>query len=207
MSRPLRASHPKEIGQTGIAAGKFALIVGTDRGLDGFTSSDGCSALMEEFLKSLDLPYLKTFVCASVRPLPSTKGVRGISQPTFCSADNYGQPHVLKPELIPRVLLVCAGDFQNVMTQALLAYLRHGQPLSEFRQYFWDLSDSNLDVAVKMESIWKAHRKVGQIKKKFGDYAEVRLPGPASKDWSSTVTDPFSSSLAENDPESEIEFE
>lgn len=125
----------------------------------------------------------------------------------YCTANNYGQPHMLKPDLTTKAILVCAGDFQNVMIEALLGYLRHGSPLSEFKQYFWSLADKSIDEAAKKQCIWNAHLKVREIGKKFGDYAEVRLPGPASKDWSSTETDEFGTSLAENDPEFEIEFE
>jgi hypothetical protein len=139
---------------------------------------------MEEFLRTIGLPYPRNFVCASIQPVANhdTRG-SGV-QPPICSANSYGQPHVLRPEFAERATVACAGDFQNVMTTAYLGYLHDGIPFSEYKQYFWDLR--NLDEASRSDHISKAHRRVVELGKKFGEYAEVRLPGPAFAVWSDT---------------------
>lgn len=144
---------------------------------------------MRTFFRQLELEYLKPFVCASARA-PIDEGIsKGRKKVVNHAADAYGQPFVLKAELIDRALIACAGDFKNVMSQAFISHVEGGIPLSNYKKYFRCLTC--LSDADKRSAIVELHDLLLQSEKKFGSYVEVRLRGPAEGSWSEDAPEEF----------------
>lgn len=138
-----------------------------DRELD-FNSTDSCPELMQYFLEQIGLPAPDEFVCLSVQ-----LGAKENKQ-----VGAYGTPYRLKPEYFKKVRIVCAGDFLNVMSKAIVAYLRKGKPLSEWRDYFKELP-ARMTNAERLQELRKAEER----KDKIGTYAEARIYGRCEDEW------------------------
>jgi hypothetical protein len=138
-----------------------------DHELD-FNSTDSCPELMQYFLEQLGLPAPDEFVCLSVQLGGKENALVGA----------YGTPYRLKPEYFEKVRIVCAGDFLNVMSKAIVAYLRKGKPLSEWRDYFTELPAS-MTTAERLQELRKAEKR----KDKIGTYAEARIYGRCDDEW------------------------
>jgi hypothetical protein len=138
-----------------------------DRELD-FSSTDSCPELMQYFLDQIGLPAPDEFVCLSVQ-------LGGKENPLVGA---YGTPYRLKPEYFEKVSIVCAGDFSNVMSKAIVAYLRRNKPLTEWRDYFTELSAS-MTVAERFQEL----RKAAERRDKIGTYAEARIYGRSEDEW------------------------
>lgn len=138
-----------------------------DHELD-FSSTDSCPELMQYFLDQLGLPAPDEFVCLSVQ-------LGGKENPLLGA---YGTPYRLKPEYFEKVRIVCAGDFLNVMSKAIVAYLRRNKPLTEWRDYFTELSAS-MTMAERLQEL----RKAAERGDKIGTYAEARICERCEEEW------------------------
>jgi len=133
-----------------------------------FNSTDSCPELMQYFLNQLGLPAPDEFVCLSVQLGGKTNALVGA----------YGTPYRLKSEYFDKVRVVCAGDFLNVMSKAIVAYLRRDKPLAEWRDYFTELSAS-MTMTERLQEL----RKAAERRDKIGTYAEARIYGPCEDEW------------------------
>lgn len=138
-----------------------------DRELD-FSSTDSCPELMQYFLDQLGIPAPDEFVCLSVQ-------LGGKENPLVGA---YGTPYRLKPEYFEKVSIDCAGDFLNVMSKAIVAYLRRGKPFTEWRNYFTELP-AGMTMADRLQEL----RKAAERGDKIGTYAEARIYGRCEDDW------------------------
>ena len=134
----------------------------------GYQSTDACPELMGYFLEQLGLPSPGQFVSLSVQV--------GDKENALVRA--YGAPHRLKPEHLEKVRIVCAGDFLNVMSKAVLACLREQSPICDWRHYFVELPGS-MTTAERLEKLREADERNDRI----GTYAEARIYGPCEEDW------------------------
>ncbi|NYF51084.1 hypothetical protein [Tunturiibacter gelidoferens] len=159
----------------GVLLDNFVLVVGSNRGLEDFESSDDCEDLMREFFRQLSFEYHVPFVCASVQEPASTSTGGTRKKRKSKTADAYGQPYMLKPKILERAVMACAGDFKNVMSMAFLDYVRDQTPFTEYGRYFRPLS--GLSPAEKHSAILDAHKFLIESKSRFGTYVEVRLQG------------------------------
>jgi hypothetical protein len=147
----------------------FDLLIGIeDEQPEGFTSTDLCSELMEEFFRRLGIPTPDVFISLWVRrrnapssPLP------------LC----YGPQYMLKPEHFDKVAIVCSGDFLNVMSKALSQLLRDGTPVDQHKHKVSVLQ--KLSVEEKIQQISRADETKGENAK----YAEVRIYNAFHTEW------------------------
>jgi hypothetical protein len=202
----IMAHSKRETRQKPILAGNmlpedFVLVVSSNRGLEGFSSSDEREDLMREFFKELEFKYRKPFVCASAQAPAPASGTRKKSKSQ--TVDAYGQPYVLKPELLDRAVMACAGDFKNVMSKAFIDYAQNGTPLKDYKKYFRQLA--GLTLAEKRNSILDAHKFLVEGGNMFGTYVEVRLQGLAKAKWSDKAIDELGAWLASMPDDEELE--
>jgi hypothetical protein len=150
---------------------KFKLIVGIDhedyiKNPEGFFSTDPCSRIMAEFFERLGYKYEMPFVSISIRPLDAIEG-------KFVTADLYGHPFILKNEAIRKMQIVAAGDFLNIMDEAIADILQGGD-IEAYRDKVI-LIEGKTDEE-KHDLIWNAHNA------KTTGYAEARIYGSLSRD-------------------------
>ena len=146
-----------------------------------FNSTDSCPELMQYFLDQIGLPAPDEFVCLSVQ--------LGSKKNELVGA--YGTPYRLKSEYFEKVRIVCAGDFLNVMSKAIVAHLRTCKPLAEWRGYFTELPAS-MNTAERLQEL----REAAGRRDKIGSYAEARIYGRCEDDW----FEPVESEAVDGDP-------
>jgi hypothetical protein len=137
---------------------------------------------MDWMFKFLDLPYEKTFACASIdipqetnKPTPFSK--RPGLQPKLNSVAVYGQHvFILHEEAIKQIRLVCAGDVQNVVIK-LIGEILAGKNLAEVKLSALRDKFRVVEEGVSLDVIEKALRWADE-NKDGRPYAEARLFRP-----------------------------
>jgi hypothetical protein len=142
----------------------------------GFTSTDECAPVLKAFCDEHDIPYSNTFVSITV----SREGInlkkfgdgRTAVKPRL--SDLFG-PYVLtlKPNVVKEIQVVCAGDFQTTICNAVAKALR-GESIREYLSRFTVLSGKTCDE--KMAALEKA---AGGVPGR--QYAEARIHRPLKR--------------------------
>jgi hypothetical protein len=122
------------------------LIVGIDdpkfsNDPDGFCSKDDCRAVMRNFFQRYGILDSEKFTCFSVREQIGQIGIRNVAGGTLSKAQTAdawgvkGKQYLGKPDLIKQIAVVCAGDFQTVVCNAVKEIL-NGHDINSYVDRF-----------------------------------------------------------------------
>lgn len=137
---------------------------------EDFRSTDACAVVLQAFCDIHHIPYSDVFVSIAVSLeggnlkefAPGHKAVK------YQLADEYGENVLtLKVDIVKEIEVVCAGDFQTTVCNAVARSLR-GENISDYLSKFTVLSGKTTDE--KMAELEKAAAKV-----RGTQYAEARI--------------------------------
>jgi len=146
------------------------------RNPQGFKSTDECAVTLKVFCDTHGIPYSDMFVSIAV----SLEGGNlkkvgpGRTAVKYQLAEAYGKNVItLKADVVKEIEVVCAGDFQTTICNAVAKSL-HGDDIGEYLSRFTVLSGKT--VQEKMAALEKAAANV-----RSPQYAEARIHRPLKK--------------------------
>ncbi len=142
----------------------------------GFKSTDECAVVLKAFCDIHGIPYSDVFVSIAVSCEGSNLKKAGPGRTAVkyqLSEAHGGNVLTLKPDVVKEIEVVCAGDFQTTICNAVAKGL-HGEDISEYLSKFTVLSGKTTDE--KMAELEKAAEKV-----RSPQYAEARIHRPLKK--------------------------
>lgn len=146
------------------------------RNPEGFKSRDECAVTLKAFCDIHGIPYSDVFVSIAV----SLEGGnlktfgQGRTAAKYQLAEAYGKNVIaLKSDVVKEIEVVCAGDFQTTICNAVAKGL-HGDDIGEYLSRFTVLSGKTVEE--KMAALEKAAANV-----RSPQYAEARIHRPLRK--------------------------